>query len=757
MPRGAASTARRTRSPPTTRRTPRSTSTSSSAGRPTGSAASRRRSGIVLAAVDAGVLPLARAIEALTTGPAAVLGGASTARRRRRRSGTASPADLVVIDRGATWTVARRRRCARRARTRRCWGASCAGVVRLTIAGGPGGLPAPERPPRTRRRRPVARTRRVTSSTTAHTSCGVCGCLGVTGLRPRTYQTRPCGGWRRTIRRGLGVHRPQGRRADAAPTRGRRRSVRRPRASAACAVAQHPVLRRSASIAGPMNGADLVRAARRPRRPRRGRSRPRSRARGARSRPGTAVEPADDHGAERRRRRLRRSCRRWSGGSWTPTGTRAWTCGPRPAKPSLPRSDHGISASDRLALAQRARAGRSRRRSRWAGSGCRGSPAIATTSPRPSVGGRGERLGDGLHGEAVDRRRGTAAAGAVRDSSGLPCGTATGADEAAASRCGAALDVGRGRTVRRRRPAERRATPTTTASRTSGHEHAPARRERAPAPGGAAGRNGLDDHRVPTIRACRATDVPGRGGRRYPRADDRDPRAAQRRAAPVLAGDDARAARPARPRPPGRGGRRRGRRRADGPVRGASRRGARCERRPARGRADRLGRLDAQRRLLPPGVQAVAHDAAATPRRPSGRPPCTARRSRPSSTSRPCARPPSTPTSTAAGTSCSPRRPSHAAGFEDAATALRGVDMAAHVVPRADLRTEIGSDAYFGGPRRRAQRRAQPGQAHRRARDARRGRRRRAPRGDAGDPDPAAGRRPDAWSRRRAAPCSRAR
>ncbi len=41
--------------------------------------------------------------------------------------------------------------------------------------------------------------------------------------------------------------------------------------------------------------------------------------------------------------------------------------------------------------------------------------------------------------------------------------------------------------------------------------------------------------------------------------------------------------------------------------------------------------------------------------------------------------------------------PSHASGFEDAATALRDVDMAAHVVPRADLRTEIGSDVYFGG------------------------------------------------------------
>ena len=70
--------------------------TSSSASRRTGSAASRRRSGVLLAAVDAGRLPLARAIEALTTGPARVLGG------RSRRDGTVglvegAPADLVVV------------------------------------------------------------------------------------------------------------------------------------------------------------------------------------------------------------------------------------------------------------------------------------------------------------------------------------------------------------------------------------------------------------------------------------------------------------------------------------------------------------------------------------------------------------------------------------------------------------------------------------------------------------------------------------
>ena len=59
--------------------------------------------GVLLAAVDAGQLPLLRAIEALTTGPAAVLAG----RLRRATAGLVegAPADLVVFDRSATWTV----------------------------------------------------------------------------------------------------------------------------------------------------------------------------------------------------------------------------------------------------------------------------------------------------------------------------------------------------------------------------------------------------------------------------------------------------------------------------------------------------------------------------------------------------------------------------------------------------------------------------------------------------------------------------
>lgn len=60
--------------------------------------------GVLLTAVDAGKLPLARAIAALTTGPAAVLGD------RSRRTGAVglvegAPADLVVFDRSETWTV----------------------------------------------------------------------------------------------------------------------------------------------------------------------------------------------------------------------------------------------------------------------------------------------------------------------------------------------------------------------------------------------------------------------------------------------------------------------------------------------------------------------------------------------------------------------------------------------------------------------------------------------------------------------------
>ncbi|MEO8273948.1 MAG: dihydroorotase [Chloroflexota bacterium] len=56
--------------------------------------------GILLEAVDAGLLPLARLVEALTVGPARVLRGAL---RPGFEIGT--PADLVVFDRAERWTV----------------------------------------------------------------------------------------------------------------------------------------------------------------------------------------------------------------------------------------------------------------------------------------------------------------------------------------------------------------------------------------------------------------------------------------------------------------------------------------------------------------------------------------------------------------------------------------------------------------------------------------------------------------------------
>ena len=58
----------------------------------------------MLAAVDAGLIPLQRAIEALTVGPARVLGAAAVGRPVGLVEG--APADLVVFDRSEGWTVA---------------------------------------------------------------------------------------------------------------------------------------------------------------------------------------------------------------------------------------------------------------------------------------------------------------------------------------------------------------------------------------------------------------------------------------------------------------------------------------------------------------------------------------------------------------------------------------------------------------------------------------------------------------------------
>lgn len=61
--------------------------------------------GILLAAVAAGKLSLPRAVAALTTGPASVLGGRAGRRGGGRGLTEGAPADLVVLDGGATWTV----------------------------------------------------------------------------------------------------------------------------------------------------------------------------------------------------------------------------------------------------------------------------------------------------------------------------------------------------------------------------------------------------------------------------------------------------------------------------------------------------------------------------------------------------------------------------------------------------------------------------------------------------------------------------
>lgn len=87
---------------------------------------------VVLAAVAAGELPLARAVALLTTGPAAVLGpraGVSPGLREGEL------ADLVVVDAGASWTVTADA-LASRGKNTPLLGRALPGVVRLVVAGG---------------------------------------------------------------------------------------------------------------------------------------------------------------------------------------------------------------------------------------------------------------------------------------------------------------------------------------------------------------------------------------------------------------------------------------------------------------------------------------------------------------------------------------------------------------------------------------------------------------------------------------------
>ena len=87
---------------------------------------------VVLAAVAAGGVSLARAIEALTTGPARVLGERQGVAPGLREG---EPADLVVVDRSASWTVSAETLLSK-GRNTPLLGRELHGVVRLTIAGG---------------------------------------------------------------------------------------------------------------------------------------------------------------------------------------------------------------------------------------------------------------------------------------------------------------------------------------------------------------------------------------------------------------------------------------------------------------------------------------------------------------------------------------------------------------------------------------------------------------------------------------------
>lgn len=98
--------------------------------------------GVVLAMVDAGLVPLTRALEALTVGPARVLGSGWG-------SGAApglvegAPADLVVFDRSATWVV---EPCALASRGKNTplAGRELAGRVLFTVADGRLAYEAPD-------------------------------------------------------------------------------------------------------------------------------------------------------------------------------------------------------------------------------------------------------------------------------------------------------------------------------------------------------------------------------------------------------------------------------------------------------------------------------------------------------------------------------------------------------------------------------------------------------------------------------------
>jgi dihydroorotase len=91
--------------------------------------------GILLAAVAAGRLSLARAIEALTTGPARVLGARPGRRGAARGLVEGALADLVVVDVGDTWRVTPEA-LASRGKNTPLLGRDLPGRVLLTVADG---------------------------------------------------------------------------------------------------------------------------------------------------------------------------------------------------------------------------------------------------------------------------------------------------------------------------------------------------------------------------------------------------------------------------------------------------------------------------------------------------------------------------------------------------------------------------------------------------------------------------------------------
>jgi dihydroorotase len=91
--------------------------------------------GVLLAAVASGRLSLVRAIEALTTGPARVLGTRPGRRGAARGLVEGAPADLVVFDAGASWTVTAEA-LASRGKNTPLLGRPLPGRILLTVADG---------------------------------------------------------------------------------------------------------------------------------------------------------------------------------------------------------------------------------------------------------------------------------------------------------------------------------------------------------------------------------------------------------------------------------------------------------------------------------------------------------------------------------------------------------------------------------------------------------------------------------------------